>query len=87
MLGNANDLIVKEKEKKRRFKRFRRKKERESRPRAIYVNDLEKNSTSNFAANYIKTTKYTLITFLPKNLFEQVSVLFIKGSAINHFTV
>ena len=59
--------------KKKRFKRFRRKKKvKESRPREVHCNDPFKNSTGNFAINSIKTTKYTLITFLPKNLFEQV---------------
>lgn len=39
--------------------------------RVIYCNKPEVNHTSDFARNSIKTTKYTLLTFLPKNLFEQ----------------
>lgn len=31
---------------------------------------------SKFSDNKIKTTKYSLLTFLPKNLFEQVSYFY-----------
>lgn len=39
--------------------------------RNIKINDAEFNAVQGFAANLIHTTKYTLLTFLPKNLFEQ----------------
>ncbi|XP_073149211.1 phospholipid-transporting ATPase 1 [Henckelia pumila] len=40
--------------------------------RFIYVNDPEKtNEKFKFAGNSIRTAKYSIITFLPRNLFEQ----------------
>lgn len=39
--------------------------------RRIKANDYLANSQCNYADNYIKTSKYTLLTFLPLNLFEQ----------------
>lgn len=40
--------------------------------RMIHINDLGKtNERFEFSGNSIKTTKYSLITFLPRNLFEQ----------------
>ncbi|XP_035707626.1 phospholipid-transporting ATPase ID isoform X1 [Folsomia candida] len=39
--------------------------------RRIRANDPAFNSKFSYANNYIKTTKYTVITFLPLNLFEQ----------------
>lgn len=40
-------------------------------PRVIFVNDSEANRRSRFCKNSIRTTKYSLLTFIPKNLFEQ----------------
>lgn len=41
-------------------------------PRLIYMDDPRKtNEKYEFASNEIRTSKYTLITFLPKNLFIQ----------------
>ncbi|XP_068667895.1 phospholipid-transporting ATPase 1-like [Aristolochia californica] len=41
-------------------------------PRLIYVNDPKRtNDKYEFSGNEIRTSKYTLITFLPKNLFIQ----------------
>eukprot|EP00698_Gefionella_okellyi_P014854 TRINITY_DN4136_c0_g2_i1.p1 TRINITY_DN4136_c0_g2~~TRINITY_DN4136_c0_g2_i1.p1 ORF type:complete len:1193 (-),score=298.49 TRINITY_DN4136_c0_g2_i1:16-3594(-) len=44
-------------------------------PRAIVMNDpantLARNAEANYTDNGVSTTKYTLLTFLPKNLFEQ----------------
>jgi len=42
-------------------------------PRTIKLNDPAENANNplRFCDNYIRTTKYTLLTFLPKNLFEQ----------------
>ncbi|KAF0983003.1 hypothetical protein FDP41_010981 [Naegleria fowleri] len=40
----------------------------------IYLNDREKNKLARkrkWPTNYVRTTKYTLITFIPQNLFEQ----------------
>ncbi|KAK6631413.1 hypothetical protein RUM44_005940 [Polyplax serrata] len=39
--------------------------------RRIRANDREFNSQFSYANNYIKTSKYSLLTFLPLNLFEQ----------------
>ncbi|KAF3421427.1 hypothetical protein E2986_05257, partial [Frieseomelitta varia] len=39
--------------------------------RRIRANNREFNSQFNYANNYIKTSKYTVLTFLPLNLFEQ----------------
>lgn len=39
--------------------------------RRIKANDYLANSQYEYADNYIKTSKYTLLTFLPLNLFEQ----------------
>lgn len=40
-------------------------------PRFVYANKPEMNHQQGFASNYIKTTKYSILTFIPKNLFEQ----------------
>lgn len=39
--------------------------------RRIRANDPEFNAQYNYANNYIKTAKYTFLTFVPLNLFEQ----------------
>ncbi|XP_027343914.1 phospholipid-transporting ATPase 1-like [Abrus precatorius] len=40
--------------------------------RLVYINDLEKtNQTFEFAGNSIQTGKYSILTFIPRNLFEQ----------------
>ncbi|KAG6801693.1 phospholipid-transporting ATPase ID isoform X7 [Apis mellifera caucasica] len=39
--------------------------------RRIRANNREFNSQFNYANNYIKTSKYSVLTFLPLNLFEQ----------------
>lgn len=41
--------------------------------RKVYCNDPERaySSLLNYGDNYVRTTKYTLATFLPKSLFEQ----------------
>lgn len=40
-------------------------------PYSFSINDPPANLEKGFPTNFIRTTKYTLITFLPKNLFEQ----------------
>jgi len=40
-------------------------------PRTIYVNNAARNKVFKYLDNSISTTKYTPLTFLPKNLFEQ----------------
>ncbi|CAB3405779.1 unnamed protein product [Caenorhabditis bovis] len=39
--------------------------------RRLRANDREYNSQFKYAGNYIKTSKYNVITFIPQNLFEQ----------------
>jgi hypothetical protein len=39
--------------------------------RALRANDRDYNAEFGYADNYIKTSKYNVITFLPKNLGEQ----------------
>jgi len=43
----------------------------EEESRKIKANDSENNAQKKYAGNQISTSKYNLITFLPKNLFEQ----------------
>jgi len=40
-------------------------------PITVHVNSRSKNAPLKYPSNYISTTRYTLITFLPKNLAEQ----------------
>ena len=42
-------------------------------PRIIHLNDGPANSSNKYVDNHISTTKYNLITFLPKFLYEQFS--------------
>lgn len=39
--------------------------------RQIRTNDHEFNTTFQYVNNYIRTSKYTLLSFIPRNLFEQ----------------
>ena len=39
----------------------------------IHFNDPEFHPSKRFPSNYVRTTKYTILTFLPLNLFHQVS--------------
>ena len=41
--------------------------------RLIHVNDPAANAPSKFTSNYVSTSKYNLVTFLPKFLLEQFS--------------
>uniref|UniRef100_A0A3Q3WF51 Phospholipid-transporting ATPase n=1 Tax=Mola mola TaxID=94237 RepID=A0A3Q3WF51_MOLML len=58
-------------------KRQRKKKTKENKTRSVHANILydnakgEENPNRHYANNKIKTTKYTVLSFLPKNLFEQ----------------
>uniref|UniRef100_A0A8D0D6W2 Phospholipid-transporting ATPase n=1 Tax=Sander lucioperca TaxID=283035 RepID=A0A8D0D6W2_SANLU len=60
-----------------KVKRQRKKKPKENKTRTVHANILydnakgEENPNRNYANNKIKTTKYTVLSFLPKNLFEQ----------------
>lgn len=54
--------------------------------RTIYINDQEANIPFKFPKNKVTTAKYTLLTFFPKNLFEQfcrlANIYFIIISAL-----
>ncbi|CAF2108771.1 unnamed protein product [Rotaria magnacalcarata] len=50
---------------------FLRKKKVEEKSRKIRANNQDANAAKEFAGNQISTSKYNLLTFLPKNLFEQ----------------
>uniref|UniRef100_A0A8C4NQI5 Phospholipid-transporting ATPase n=1 Tax=Dicentrarchus labrax TaxID=13489 RepID=A0A8C4NQI5_DICLA len=60
-----------------KVKRQRKKKTKENKTRTVHANLLydnakgEENPNRHYANNKIKTTKYTVLSFLPKNLFEQ----------------
>jgi hypothetical protein len=43
----------------------------ESEERVVYINRPAYNRRLGYCGNHVRTTKYTLLTFLPKNLFEQ----------------
>eukprot|EP00760_Papus_ankaliazontas_P035090 PhM_4_TR7614/c0_g1_i2/m.4553/K14802/DRS2, ATP8A; phospholipid-transporting ATPase len=48
-------------------------------PVTVYISDKVKNAKANFPSNYIRTTKYTLLTFVFLNLYEQyqkMSIIF-----------
>lgn len=57
--------------------RQRKKKPKENKTRTVHANILhecakgDENPNRHYANNKIKTTKYTVLSFLPKNLFEQ----------------
>jgi len=40
--------------------------------RVIFSNEHELNQNQKFLTNYVRTTQYTLINFLPKNIFQQL---------------
>ena len=40
--------------------------------RTVYSNDPAMNARVDYPTNYVKTTKYNIITFLPKNIWEQL---------------
>uniref|UniRef100_A0A7N6B2M9 Phospholipid-transporting ATPase n=1 Tax=Anabas testudineus TaxID=64144 RepID=A0A7N6B2M9_ANATE len=60
-----------------KVKKQRKKKTKENKTRTVHANILydnakgEENPNRHYANNKIKTTKYTVLSFLPKNLFEQ----------------
>ena len=58
----------------RKYRNFRRKRQEKKGyhvRRTIHTNDAKANSTLRYPPNYISTTRYNVITFLPKNLWEQ----------------
>ncbi|XP_034439219.1 probable phospholipid-transporting ATPase VA [Hippoglossus hippoglossus] len=60
-----------------KVQRKKKKKSKENKTRTVHTNLLydlskgEENPNRHYANNKIKTTKYTVLSFLPKNLFEQ----------------
>ncbi|GAB0178868.1 phospholipid-transporting ATPase VA [Grus japonensis] len=62
---------------KERQRKRRRRKKKESKTRLVRSNlllpeaEVEKSKRTVLASNRLKTTKYTVLSFLPKNLFEQ----------------
>eukprot|EP00027_Filamoeba_sp_ATCC50430_P017093 CAMPEP_0168565858 /NCGR_PEP_ID=MMETSP0413-20121227/14088_1 /TAXON_ID=136452 /ORGANISM="Filamoeba nolandi, Strain NC-AS-23-1" /LENGTH=1122 /DNA_ID=CAMNT_0008597795 /DNA_START=123 /DNA_END=3488 /DNA_ORIENTATION=+ len=59
--------------------------EEDSSIRILHTNNTEKNAKYRYPNNFVKTSKYTIFTFIPKNLIEQfmraanVYFLFISG--------
>ncbi|XP_063999594.1 phospholipid-transporting ATPase VA isoform X1 [Pogoniulus pusillus] len=74
--GGEGPLHVLPEGKERQGKRRRRKK-KETKTRLVHSNlllpeaEAEKSRRTVLASNRLKTTKYTVLSFLPKNLFEQ----------------
>eukprot|EP01133_Synstelium_polycarpum_P003848 gene3848-4443_t len=56
---------------KSRFNIFSKTETYPSKTRNIYLNNHQMNQQFKFTNNYVKTSKYTALTFLPLNLFEQ----------------
>lgn len=63
---------------KERQRKRRRRRRKESKTRLVRSNllllpeaEAEKSKRTSLASNRLKTTKYTALSFLPKNLFEQ----------------
>ncbi|XP_017278861.1 probable phospholipid-transporting ATPase VA isoform X2 [Kryptolebias marmoratus] len=60
-----------------KVRRQKKKKPKENKTRTVHANTLydnakgEENPNRHYSSNKIKTTKYTVLSFLPKNLFEQ----------------
>ena len=54
--------------------------------RVVYINDLKENNAQ-YPSNWVSTTKYSLLTFLPKALFEQfrrvANLYFLLGAAVS----
>ncbi|KAJ4970123.1 hypothetical protein NE237_003222 [Protea cynaroides] len=66
------DRVSKSQRIRRRSVQFEDNLSSEENPRLIYVNDPNKtNDKYEFTGNEVRTSKYTVITFLPKNLFIQ----------------
>ncbi|XP_074986897.1 phospholipid-transporting ATPase VA isoform X3 [Caretta caretta] len=69
--------VPKKEEKERKKRRRRKRKKKESKTRTVRSNlllpgpETEKPQRIPLANNRLKTTKYTALSFLPKNLFEQ----------------
>jgi len=55
--------------------------------RKVYINDRKRNANFKYAHNKIHTTKFTLLTFLPKSLYIQflriANVYFLISSIIS----
>uniref|UniRef100_A0A8B9U5N8 Phospholipid-transporting ATPase n=1 Tax=Anas zonorhyncha TaxID=75864 RepID=A0A8B9U5N8_9AVES len=74
----SRELWVRPEGKERQRKRRRRRRRKESQTRLVRSNllllpeaEAEKPKRTSLASNRLKTTKYTALSFLPKNLFEQ----------------
>nr|XP_025037026.1 probable phospholipid-transporting ATPase VA isoform X2 [Pelodiscus sinensis] len=71
------DVPQLQKEEEKEWKKRRRRRKKESKTRTVRSNlllpgpEAEKPKRSPLANNRLKTTKYTALSFLPKNLFEQ----------------
>ncbi|XP_075056216.1 phospholipid-transporting ATPase VA [Mixophyes fleayi] len=77
--GDPKCQVARDEEGKVRRKKKRRKSKKENKARTVRSNLLyeatgkaaAENPNRQYAGNSIKTTKYTALSFLPKNLFEQ----------------
>ncbi|NXO04655.1 AT10A ATPase, partial [Rhinopomastus cyanomelas] len=67
----APQVLPQGKERQRKRRRRKESKTRLVRSSLLPEADVEKSKSTHLASNCLKTTKYTALSFLPKNLFEQ----------------
>lgn len=78
-------------------RRKRKKKKKKEEGKRVVVSNLsfedkwKENTNRHYAGNKIKTTRYTLLTFIPKNIFEQfhrfANLYFVAIAALNFVPV
>lgn len=79
------------------MRRWKRKKRKEETKRVIVSNlpfegnRWKENPNRNYAGNEIKTTRYSILSFIPKNIFEQLhrfaNIYFVAIAALNFVPV
>jgi hypothetical protein len=51
--------------------------------RRVHANDARANALQHFAGNAVTNTKYTLLSFLPRNLLEQFGCVTVCVAALD----